>query len=161
MTNRVVITGMGAVSPLGLDIPSLWEALISGRSGVDGISLFDAEAFETKIAAEVKGFNATDYLEHKRARHMDRYTHFAMVASLQAVEQARLDFGLPEDIGVLIGSGIGGLTTLSAQLAVLAERGPSRISPFRTGFYNVGSKRGELLHHLLLFQRRRCYRRSW
>ncbi|TET88348.1 MAG: beta-ketoacyl-[acyl-carrier-protein] synthase II [Dehalococcoidia bacterium] len=130
MAERVVITGMGAVSPLGLDIPSLWEALVSGKSGVDRISLFDPEPFETKIAAEVKGFNATDYLEHKQARHMDRYAHFAVVASLQAAEQARLDFSHPEDIGVLIGSGIGGLTTLSAQFAVLAERGPSRISPF-------------------------------
>jgi len=130
MTSRVVITGMGAVSPLGLDIPSLWEALISGKSGVDRITLFDPEPFETKIAAEVKGFNAADYIEHKQARHMDRYAHFAVVASLQAVGQARLDFSHPEDIGVLVGSGIGGLTTLSAQFAVLAERGPSRISPF-------------------------------
>jgi len=100
MAERVVITGMGAVSPLGLDVPSLWEALVSGKSGVDRISLFDPEPFETKIAAEVKGFNAADYIEHKQARHMDRYAHFAVVASLQAVEQARLDFSHPEDIGV-------------------------------------------------------------
>jgi 3-oxoacyl-[acyl-carrier-protein] synthase II len=131
LTNRVVITGMGAVSPLGLDVPSLWEALVSGRSGVDRISLFDAETFETKIAAEVKGFEATDYVDRKDARHMDRYTHFAVVASTQAVEQAGIKVDEePGDIGVIIGSGIGGLTTLSAQFAVLAERGPSRINPF-------------------------------
>ena len=131
MANRVVITGMGAVSPLGLDVPSLWEALVSGKSGVDYITLFDAQAFETRIAAEVKGFEATNYIDRKDARHMDRYTHFAVVASLQAVEQARIKVEEePGDIGVIIGSGIGGLTTLSAQFAVLAERGPSRISPF-------------------------------
>ena len=130
MTNRIVITGMGAVSPLGLDVPSLWEALLSGKSGIDRITLFDPELFETKIAAEVKGFDAMDYMERKQARHMDRYTQFAVVASRQAVEQAKLEFDDPEDIGVLIGSGIGGLSTLSEQLAVLAERGPSRVSPF-------------------------------
>ena len=130
MTNRIVITGMGAVSPLGLDVPSLWEALLSGRSGIDRITLYDPELFETKIAAEVKGFDAMDYMERKQARHMDRYTQFAVVASRQAVEQAKLEFDDPEDIGVLIGSGIGGLSTLSEQLAVLAERGPSRVSPF-------------------------------
>lgn len=130
MTNRIVITGMGVVSPLGLDVSSLWEALLSGKSGIDRITLFDPELFETKIAAEVKGFDAMDYMERKQARHMDRYTQFAVVASRQAVEQAKLEFDDPEDIGVLIGSGIGGLSTLSEQLAVLAERGPSRVSPF-------------------------------
>jgi len=131
LTNRVVITGMGTVSPLGLDVPSLWEALVSGRSGVDRISLFDSETFETRIAAEVKGFEATDYIDRKDARHMDRYTHFAVVASTQAVEQAGIKVDEePGDIGVIVGSGIGGLATLSAQFAVLAERGPSRINPF-------------------------------
>ena len=130
MSDRVVITGMGAVSPLGLNIPSMWEALVNGRSGVDYITLFDPEFFETKIAAEVKGFNAADYLDHKKARHMDRYAHFAVVASLEAVEQARLSFDNAEEIGVIIGSGIGGLGTLSAQFGVLAERGPRKVSPF-------------------------------
>ena len=130
MSDRVVITGMGAVSPLGLNVPSMWEALVNGRSGVDHITLFDPELFETKIAAEVKGFNAADYLDHKKARHMDRYAHFAVVASLEAVEQARLSFDNAEEIGVIIGSGIGGLGTLSAQFGVLAERGPRKVSPF-------------------------------
>ncbi len=130
MSDRVVITGVGAVSPLGLNVPSMWEALVNGRSGVDYITLFDPELFETKIAAEVKGFNAADYLDHKKARHMDRYGHFAVVASLEAVEQARLSFDNAEEIGVIIGSGIGGLGTLSAQFGVLAERGPRKVSPF-------------------------------
>jgi len=130
MTSRIVVTGMGAVSPLGLDIPTLWEALTSGKSGAGPITLFDAEAFETKIAAEVKGFNPTDYIEHREARRMDRYTQFATVASMQAVKQSNLDCEKEgTDVGVIIGSGIGGITTLSAQMATLAEKGPRRISP--------------------------------
>jgi len=132
-SDRIVVTGMGVVSPLGLDIPSLWEALKAGKSGVDRITSFDAGLFETQIAAEVKGFNPTDHLEHREARRMDRYTQFAVVASLQAVAQAKLDLANNPseagDVGVLIGSGIGGLTTLSAQMAVLAEKGPQRVSP--------------------------------
>lgn len=134
MHNRVVVTGMGAVSPLGLDIPSLWGGLESGNSGVDRITLFNVDGFETQIAAEVKNFNPTDYVEYREARRMDRYTQFAVVASRQAAAQAGLDLNRhPEDacsVGVLIGSGIGGITTLSAQMAVLAEKGPHRVSPF-------------------------------
>jgi 3-oxoacyl-[acyl-carrier-protein] synthase II len=134
LDGRVVVTGLGVVSPLGLDVPSLWEALTAVRSGVDRITLFDAEGFETRIAAEVKAFNAADHIEYREARRMDRYTQFAVIASLQAVAHARLDLiNNPEDacnVGVLIGSGIGGITTLSAQMAVLAEKGPGRISPF-------------------------------
>lgn len=144
MDDRIVITGMGAVSPLGLDVPSLWQALLSGKSGIDRITLFDPEPFETKIAAEVKGFDAMDYMERKQARHMDRYTQFAVVASHQAVEQAKLEFDDPEDIGVLIGSGIGGLTTLSEQFAVLAERGPSRISPFLISMMITDAASGQI-----------------
>ena len=132
-SDRIVVTGMGVVSPLGLDISSLWEALKAGKSGVDRITSFDAGLFETQIAAEVKGFNPTDHLEHREARRMDRYTQFAVVASLQAVAQAKIDLANNPseagDVGVLIGSGIGGLTTLSAQMAVLAEKGPQRVSP--------------------------------
>jgi 3-oxoacyl-[acyl-carrier-protein] synthase II len=131
MTTRIVVTGIGAVSPLGLDIPTLWEALKSGKSGAGPITLFDAELFETKIAAEVKGFNPTDHIEYREARRMDRYTQFATVASLQAVKQSNLDCEKEgTDVGVIIGSGIGGITTLSAQMATLAEKGPRRISPF-------------------------------
>jgi len=131
--DRIVVTGMGVVSPLGLDVPSLWEALKAGKSGVDCITSFDAGDFETRIAAEVRGFKPTDHLEHREARRMDRYTQFAVVASLQAVAQAKLDLANNPseagDVGVLIGSGIGGLTTLSAQMAVLAAKGPRRVSP--------------------------------
>jgi 3-oxoacyl-[acyl-carrier-protein] synthase II len=130
MTTRIVVTGMGAVSPVGLDVPTLWEAIKSGRSGAGRITLFDAEPFETKIAAEVKGFNPTDFIEHREARRMDRYSQFATVAAMQAVKQANLDCEREgADVGVLIGSGIGGITTLSAQMATLAQKGPRRISP--------------------------------
>ena len=130
MTMRIVVTGMGAVSPLGLDVPTLWQALKSGQSGAGRITLFDAEPFETKIAAEVKGFDPTNYFEHREARRMDRYTQFATAAAMQAVKQANLDCDKEgPDVGVLIGSGIGGITTLSAQMATLAEKGPHRISP--------------------------------
>ena len=127
---RIVVTGVGAISPLGLDVPTLWEALKTGQSGAGRITLFDAEPFETKIAAEVKGFDPAKHFEHREARRMDRYTQFATVAAMQAVKQANLDCEKEgPDVGVLIGSGIGGITTLSAQMATLAEKGPRRISP--------------------------------
>jgi 3-oxoacyl-[acyl-carrier-protein] synthase II len=130
MSTRIVVTGLGAIGPLGLDVPQMWEALMSGRSGCGPITLFDAEAFETRIAAEVKGFDPANFFEHREARRMDRYTQFATVASQEAVKQANLDTEKEgTDLGVLIGSGIGGITTLSAQMATLAEKGPRRISP--------------------------------
>ena len=132
MRKRVVVTGLGAVSPLGLDVPSLWQALIAGKSGVDFITAFDASGFEPKFAAEVKGFDPLSYMDRKEARRTDRFVQFAIAASRQAVEQARLPItaATAHDIGVIIGSGIGGIGTLSEQFRVLAERGPSRISPF-------------------------------
>jgi len=112
MTTRIVVTGVGAVSPLGLDVPTLWEALKTGQSGAGRITLFDAEPFETKIAAEVKGFDPAKYFEHREARRMDRYTQFATVAAMQAVKQANLDCEKEgPDVGVLIGSGIGGISS--------------------------------------------------
>lgn len=127
---RIVVTGLGAITPLGLDVPQTWEALMSGRSGCGPITLFDAASFETRIAAEVKGYDPSGHFEHREARRMDRYTQFATIASLQAVKQACLDCEKAgADVGVLIGSGIGGITTLSAQMATLVEKGPRRISP--------------------------------
>lgn len=132
MSNRVVVTGIGVVSPLGLDVASTWQGLVSGRSGVDFITHFDPEPFETKFAAEVKNFDPAQYLDRKEVRHTERFVHFAVAASLQAVEQARLkiDASNADDIGVIIGAGFGGLGTLLDQFQVLAEKGPRRISPF-------------------------------
>ncbi len=131
MSNRVVVTGIGMISPLGLDVASTWEGLVSGRSGVDYITQFDPEGFETKIAAEVKNFDPAQYLDHKEMRRMDRFVQFAAAAAYQAVGQARLtiDGTNADDIGVVIGVGFGGLATLLNQHLVFLERGPSRVSP--------------------------------
>ncbi|MBI2304019.1 MAG: beta-ketoacyl-ACP synthase II [Chloroflexi bacterium] len=130
--NRVVVTGLGAISPLGLDVTSLWQGVISGRSGVDYITLFDATGFDSRFAAEVKGFEPTVYLDRKEARRMDRFVQFAVVASREAVSAACLPLNdhQAENIGVIIGSGIGGLATLSEQIQVLITKGPGRVSPF-------------------------------
>lgn len=132
MGNRVVVTGMGMVSPLGLDVPSMWQGLVSGKSGVDHITLFDPEPFDTKIAAEVRNFDPAQYLDRKDVRRMDRFTHFAAVASLQALAQAHLNINANNaaDIGVVIGVGFGGLGIILDQFQVLTEKGPGRISPF-------------------------------
>lgn len=132
MSNRVVVTGMGMISPLGLDVPSTWQGLVSGKSGVDYITQFDPEPLETKIAAEVKNFDPAQYMDRKDFRHMERFVHFAVAASLQAVEQARLNIDVTnaEGIGVVIGVGLGGLNTLLSQYQVFIERGADRVSPF-------------------------------
>lgn len=132
MPNRVVITGYGAVSPLGLTAEDTWQGLIAGKSGIGQISLFDTADFMVKIAAEVKGFNPVNYMDPTTAKYTDRFTQFAIAASLQALEQARLkiDDSNKYDAGVLVGSGIGGVNTLSQQYAVLGSRGPARVSPY-------------------------------
>lgn len=130
--SRVVVTGIGILSPLGLDLNTNWENLIAGKSGIDYITLCDTENLETKFAGEVKGFEATNYINRKDARHMDRFTQLAVAASLQAVEHSgiQINSGNKYNMGIIIGSGIGGLTTLYEQTKVLLERGPSRVNPF-------------------------------
>jgi 3-oxoacyl-[acyl-carrier-protein] synthase II len=130
--NRVVVTGIGVISPLGLNLSATWEGLIAGKSGIDYITLFDTEFYETKIAGEVKGFEPTDYINRKDARHMDRFAQLAVAASLQALEQSGIQINSinQEYIGIIIGSGIGGLTTLFEQNKILLEKGPDRVSPF-------------------------------
>ena len=132
LSNRVVVTGIGMVSPVGLDVPTTWQALISGKSGVDYITHFDPESFQTKIAAEVKFFDPGLYLEHKEYRRLDRFVQFAVAASMQAVEHANLAIGTANavEIGVVIGVGVGGLSTLESQHRVLIDRGPDRVNPF-------------------------------
>jgi len=132
VSNRVVVTGTGAVCPLGLDANATWEALTKGRSGIDHITLFDASALETKIAGEVKGFEPLDYISRKDARHMDRFAQLAVAASRQAIEQAdlKIDAINKDDIGTMIGSGIGGLTTLFKQTKILLDEGADRVNPF-------------------------------
>ena len=120
------------MSPLGLDVATTWEGIVSGRSGVDFITAFDSEGFDTHFAAEVKGFDPENYLDRKEARRMDRFAQFAAVAAQQACRQAGLEPHStdPYRIGVIIGSGIGGIGTLSQQHEILLARGPKRVSPF-------------------------------
>ncbi len=130
--NRVVVTGIGALTPLGLDMAATWDNLVAGKSGVDLITLFDASKMQVRIAGEVKGFDPVNYIDRKSARRMDRFAQFAVAAGYQAVENAglKIDKSNEDDIGVFIGSGIGGLTTLFEQAKVLVEKGPDRVSPF-------------------------------
>ncbi|MDB5797916.1 MAG: fabF [Paucimonas sp.] len=129
---RVVITGLGCVSPIGNNVAQSWESLVAGQSGIANITRFDASAFSTRFAGEVKGFKVEDYMPAKEARHMDTFIHFGMAAGIQAME----DSGLvvteenAERIGVLVGSGIGGLPLIEETHAELTNRGPRRISPF-------------------------------
>ncbi|MFC1871398.1 beta-ketoacyl-ACP synthase II [Chloroflexota bacterium] len=130
--NRVVVTGIGVLSPLGQSAATTWEGLIAGKSGINYITLFDTEGFETKIAGEVTGFDPASYVNRKEARRMDRFAQLAVAAALQAVEQAKLkiDQSNQENIGALVGSGAGGLITLQEQMRNLIEQGPGRVSPF-------------------------------
>ena len=134
MTTRIFVTGLGMVTPLGLDVASTWNALLRGASGIGRITSFDAEGFETTFAGEAKNFDPEAYVEKKQARRLDRFAQLAVAATHQALAQAQLDLQNgsvdPQRVGVLIGSGIGGIITLSEQWGVLAEKGPSRISPF-------------------------------
>ncbi len=132
MKKRVVITGLGCISPLGNEPVTLWENLLAGKSGVGRITRYDPRDHRVQIAAEVKDFDPVALFGSREARRMDRVTQFALAASLQAVEQARLTINEAnrDRIGVIIGTGIGGLGTLCEQMQVMAERGPSRVSPF-------------------------------
>lgn len=130
---RVVVTGLGVVTPVGNDVPSFWGSLLAGRSGVGPITRFDASAYETRFAAEVKNFDPIPALPSpKDIRRTDRYTHLAFAAAREAVADANLFpyAGDPDRVGVLIGSGIGGLQTLEDQHTLLRTKGPTRVSPF-------------------------------
>ncbi len=132
MRNRVVVTGLGCVSPVGNNVKDTWEALLAGKSGAANITAFDASAHKTKFAAEVKGFEPVALFGTREARKMDRFTQFATAATLEAM--AHSNFTINEAnrdrVGILIGTGIGGIITLLEQYDVLRERGPERISPF-------------------------------
>jgi 3-oxoacyl-[acyl-carrier-protein] synthase II len=129
---RVVITGLGAVTPLGNDVATTWDSLRSGRSGIDRITLFDPTPLAVQIDGEVKGFDPLQDIDRKDLRRMDRNVQFAVAAARQAVEDARLCIHASnaESVGVIIGSAIGGIKTMLDQQKVFDERGPTRLSPF-------------------------------
>ncbi len=132
MQNRVVITGTGCISPVGNDVNTVWDNLTAGRSGVGLITHYDTSEFKTKFGAEVKDFDASARFGAREARKMDRYTQFALAAAVQAVENSGLviDDSNRDRIGVLIGSGIGGVQSLYENILTFIERGPYRVSPF-------------------------------
>lgn len=131
-TRRVVITGMGVISPVGLDVPTFWRSLVDGRSGISELDLAGVENVPVKTAAQVRDFDPLQVLDRKEARRLDRFCHFAVAASAEAVRQSRLDFSTldPWRAGVIIGSGVGGLETMAAEYRKLyLGGGPERISP--------------------------------
>ncbi|HUV30909.1 MAG TPA: beta-ketoacyl-ACP synthase II [Acidobacteriota bacterium] len=132
MNQRAVVTGMGVVTPLGCTVDECWNALLEGRSGVGAVTRFDVSEYSTRIAGEVRGFEATRYIDRKELRHMDPAEQYAIAASVQAVEDAGLDLSTLDldRCGVVIGSGIGGISTFEAQHTRLVKSGPSRVSPF-------------------------------
>jgi 3-oxoacyl-[acyl-carrier-protein] synthase II len=129
---RVVVTGLGCVSPVGNTVADAWSALIEGKSGIATITKFDAAPFSTRFAGEVKGFNIEDYIPGKEARHMDTFIHYGMAAGIQAMQDSGLTVAddNADRIGVIVGSGIGGLPMIEETHAELTNRGPRRISPF-------------------------------
>jgi 3-oxoacyl-[acyl-carrier-protein] synthase II len=132
MERRVVITGMGAISPLGLDVPALWQGVREARSGVGPVTLCDTAGLESRIAGEVKGFEPQNYMDRKEVRRNDRFIHFALAATGEALRSAELTITPEnaEEIGVIIGSGIGGIATFAEGLNTLRDKGPGRVSPF-------------------------------
>ena len=131
-SRRVVVTGLGVVTAIGHNVDAFWAGLMAGRSGVGRVSLFDPANFASQIGAEVRDWDATQHMDPKEVRRNDRYTHFGFVAAKQAFADAGIDMGRedPDRVGVIIGSGIGGMYTYESQLRVLAERGPRKVSPF-------------------------------
>ena len=129
---RVVVTGLGAITPIGNTLEDYWDSLMAGRSGIGPITQFDASKHNCRIAGEVKGFNPEDFISRKDAKRMDRFAQFAVAASKQAIEDAALDINdsNAHDIGIIIGTGIGGLKVLEDQQEINLTRGPSRCSPF-------------------------------
>jgi len=132
MKNRVVITGLGPVTSVGIGKNKFWQSLIQGKCGIDRISYFDTENYPTKIAAEVKDFDYTNYISVKEANRMDKSTQFSVVAAMLALEDSKLKITEKDSYsaGVIIGSGIGGIGTLEKQHQILLEKGPGRVSPF-------------------------------
>jgi len=132
MKKRIVITGMGVVSPIGIGTDVFWNALTTGKSGAARVTLFDVTGYTCQIAAEIKGFEPENYIEKKTIRRMDRFTQFAYAAADMAIRDAQLDQAKtdPDRVGVIVGTGIGGLSTIEEEHIVLREKGARRVSPF-------------------------------
>lgn len=129
---RVVVTGIGAVTPVGNDARTAWDTVLDGKSGIGPLTRLDADQFPAKVAAEVRDFNIEEFIERREARKMDRFTHYAVAAALMAVKDAGLTINEENAtrVGVWIGSGIGGMETFENQFEVFQKRGYRRVSPF-------------------------------
>ena len=141
---RVAITGFGAVTPIGLDAPSTWEAAVAGRSGIGFIEAFDASAFPVRIAGEVRGFDPTAFVPLKEARRLDRNVLLAVTAAHEAWADAGVQEYDPARVGILVGSAIGGIATIAEQQRVFLERGPDRVSPFFISSALVDTASGQI-----------------
>ena len=128
---RVVVTGLGAITPVGNNVDEFWDGLISGKCGIDQITLFDTENFKVKLAGEVKNFNVEDHFDRREAKRLDRFSHFALVAARELMKDSSLDINSIDQtrFGVAVSSGIGGLQTIENNAQTLFEKGPDRISP--------------------------------
>ena len=131
-TRRVVVTGMGVISPYGIGLNLFWDSIVSGKSGIKYITLIDTAEHSVKIGGEVPNFDPSLYLDKKEARRMDRFTQFALVASHEAMKDSGLDMTKedPTRIGVVVGSAAGGMETIEQQARIIMEKGPSKCSPF-------------------------------
>ena len=143
---RIVITGLGVISPVENDVESFWQALLAGKSGIGPITTFDSSAFDSQIAGEVKGFDPLKYMDSKEAKRMEKFAQFAVAASRQAVSDAKLDLSREntERIGVLIGCGIGSLRIVEQEYKTYLEKGPSRITPFMVPLMIVNEAAGQV-----------------
>ncbi len=147
MRRRVVITGMGALTPVGNDVPTMWDSLVAGRSGAGPVTAYDASGQDVRIAAEVKGFDAEAVLGRKQTRRSDRFTQLVLVAADEAIANAGLTFDGNEEnrhVGVIIGTGIGGVGTLIDNVGVMQERGPKRVSALMVPMMMPNAGAGEV-----------------
>jgi len=148
MQKRVVVTGMGTLSPVGNDVPDTWSAILEGHSGITHITRFDAAGLDlkTRIAAEIKDFDPRAIFGHKACRRMDRFVQYALVAAAEAIQDATLERASedPYKVGVLVGSGIGGISTVLSQARVMERRGPGRVSPFFVPMMLIDMAAGEI-----------------
>ena len=131
MERRVVITGLGAITPVGNNVQEFWKGIKEGKCGIDEITLFDTTNFKVKLAAEVKGYNPEEYFDRRAAKRLDRFSQFAIVAAKEAWNDSKLDKEKEdmERVGVILGSGIGGLATMEEDISNLIQKGPDRVSP--------------------------------
>jgi 3-oxoacyl-[acyl-carrier-protein] synthase II len=143
---RVVVTGLGLITPLGIGVGTSWQNLLSGKSGIRRITSFDASAFPTQIAGEVDNFNPEDYIEHKEVKKMDRFIHFAVAAATLALNDSGLKItdNNADRVGVLVGSGMGGLHAIEYYHSVLLEKGPRRITPFFIPMLTINLAAGQI-----------------